>query len=94
MMQNNNLDSNISPTGLGTAINVKTGVKKLNKIPIVIISIVLITILLGLGYDTLKRSEQSNNKENKQGKIRNDGESLANDFISKLYQSRIFCQRN
>ena len=88
MMQNSNLDSNISPTGLGTAVNVKTGVKKLNKIPIVIISIVLITILLGLGYATIKRSEQFNNKDNKQGKVRNDGESLANDFISKLYQSR------
>ena len=87
-MQNKNLNPNISPTGLGNTVNVQTGVKKLNKIPIIIISIVLTIILLGLGYATVKRSEKSHNKENQQGKIRNDGEFLANDFISKLYQSR------
>ena len=82
-----NLNPNISPTGLDQAINIQTGVKKLNKIPIIIISIVLTIIILGLGYATVKRSEKAYDKENKEGKIRNDGESLANDFISKLYQS-------
>jgi len=85
---NNNLNPNISPTGLGDTVNVQTGVKKLSKIPIIIISLVLLIILIGLGYATVKRSEKIQNKENKQEKIRNDGESLANDFISKLYQSR------
>ena len=85
---NNNLNPNISPTGLGDTVNVQTGVKKLSKIPIIIISLVLFIILIGLGYATVKRSEKIQNKEDKQGNIRNDGESLANDFISKLYQSR------
>lgn len=84
---NNNLNPNISPTGLDTAINVKTGVKKLNKVPILIISIVLFIILLGLGYATVKRTQKNNPQEEKQGKVRSDGERLANDFISKLYQS-------
>jgi type IV secretion system protein VirB10 len=85
-MKNSNLNANISPTGLGDTV--QTGVKKLNKIPIIIVSIILTIILLGLGYATVKRSEQIQNKENKQGKTRNDAESMANDFISKLYQSR------
>jgi type IV secretion system protein VirB10 len=82
------LNPNISPTGLGDTVNVQTGVKKLSKIPIIIISLVLFIILIGLGYATVKRSEKIQNKEDKQENIRNDGESLANDFISKLYQSR------
>jgi type IV secretion system protein VirB10 len=85
-MKNSNLNANISPTGLDDTVH--TGVKKLNKVPIIIISTILVIILLGLGYATVKRSEQTQNKKNKQGKIRNDGESMANDFISKLYQSR------
>ena len=87
-MQNKNLNSNISPTGLGDTINIETGIKKLSKMPIIIISLTLLMILIGLGYATAKRSEKLQNKENKQENIRNDGEILANDFISKLYQSR------
>jgi type IV secretion system protein VirB10 len=89
MSNKNNLDPNITPTGLGSTAPIRTGVKRLNKIPILIISIVLIIILLGLGYATIKRSEKKQNQENKEGKVRNDGELLASDFISKLYQSRL-----
>lgn len=87
-MKKSNLDANISPTGLGDAVNIETGIKKLSKIPIIIISVILITILIGLGYATAKRSEKNQNAEQGQKSIRNDGENLANDFISKLYQSR------
>lgn len=79
-----NLNINVSPTGPNSSVNVK----KLSKMPIIIISIILLTILLGLGYATIKRTEKSKIAKSKQDKIRNDGESLANNFISNLYQSR------
>ena len=85
---NNNLNADISPTGLGDTIKVKTGIKRLNKLPLIIVSIVLMIILMGLGYATMKRAEKAQAKEEVNGKIRNDGESLASDFLSKLYQSR------
>ena len=85
---NNNLNADISPTGLGDTIKVKTGIKRLNKLPLIIVSIVLMIILMGLGYATIKRAEKAKAKEEVNGKIRNDGESLASDFLSKLYQSR------
>ncbi|CAA6824422.1 MAG: Conjugative transfer protein TrbI [uncultured Sulfurovum sp.] len=85
---NNNLDANISPTGLNDTTKVHTGVRRLNKLPLIIVSIILMIILMGLGYATMKRAEQSKAKEEVTGKVRNDGESLASDFLSKLYQSR------
>ena len=85
---NDNLNANISPTGLNDTKKVKTGVRRLNKLPLIIVSIVLMIILMGLGYATIKRAEQSKAKEEVTGKVRNDGESLATDFLSKLYQSR------
>ena len=81
---NRNLSTNISPTGQNSSVNVK----KLSKMPIIIISIILLIVFLGLGYATIKRTEKSKIEENKQDKIRNDGETLASNFISKLYQSR------
>ena len=85
---NKNLNSNISPIGLGNTTKVSTGVKRLNKLPIIIISAVLMIILMSLGYATIKRAEKAKSKEEVTGKVRNDGESLASDFLSKLYQSR------
>ena len=85
---NNNLNADISPTGLGDTTKVKTGIKRLNKLPLIIVSIVLMIILMGLGYATMKRAEKAQAKEEVTGKVRNDGESLASDFLSKLYQSR------
>jgi len=85
---NNNLDANISPTGLNDTTKVHTGVRRLNKLPLILVSIVLTIILMGLGYATMKRAEQAKAKEEVTGKVRNDGESLASDFLSKLYQSR------
>ncbi len=81
---NRNLNVNISPTGQNSNVNVK----KLSKMPMVIISIVLLSIILGLGYATVKRTEKSKMEKHKQETIRNDGESLASNFIAKLYQSR------
>ena len=83
-----NLNANISPTGLGDTTKVKSGIKRLNKRPLIIVSIVLMIILMGLGYATMKRAEKAKAKEEVNGKVRNDGESLASDFLSKLYQSR------
>ena len=85
---NKNLNSDISPTGVGDTIKVNTGVKRLNKLPLIFVSVVLVIILMGLGYATMKRAEKSKAKEEVKGKIRNDGESLASDFLSKLYQER------
>lgn len=85
---NKNLNSNISPTGLGNTTKVSTGVKRLNKIPLIIVSIVLMIILISLGYATMKRAEKAKSKEDIIGEVRDDGESLASDFLSKLYQSR------
>ena len=87
-MKNNNLDANISPTGLNNSKKVNTGIKRLNKLPLIIVSIILMIILMGLAYATMKRAEQAKAKEETTGKVRNDGESLASDFLSKLYQSR------
>lgn len=85
---NKNLNPNISPTGLGDTTKIEGGIKKLNKIPLIIVSIVLMIILMGLGYATMKRSEKAKAKEETNGEIRNDGESLASTFLSKLYQDR------
>ena len=51
-------------------------------------------VLMGLGYATMKRAEKSKAKEEVNGKVRNDGESLASDFLSKLYQSRSMEEEN
>ncbi|CAA6801730.1 MAG: Conjugative transfer protein TrbI [uncultured Sulfurovum sp.] len=84
----NNLNANISPTGMGETSKVNTGIKRLNQRPLIIVSIVLMIILMGLGYATMKRAEKAKAKEEVNGQVRNDGESLASDFLSKLYQSR------
>jgi len=82
---NQNLNPNLSPSGVGSTTTVNAGVKQLNRIPIVIISVVLIILMMGLGYATMKRGERNNSSEEQTGKTRSDAESLASNFIDKLY---------
>ena len=86
-MKNQNLNPNLSPSGIGSTTKINAGVKQLNKIPIIIISSVLIILIMGLGYATMKRGEMNIATEEQTGKTRSDGERLADNFIDKLYHN-------
>lgn len=86
-MKNQNLNPNLSPSGIGSTTKINAGVKQLNRIPIIIISSVLIILIMGLGYATMKRGEMNVSTEEQTGKTRSDAESLANNFINKLYHN-------
>lgn len=84
-VKNQNLNPNLSPSGIGSTTQVNTGVKQLNRLPIIIISVVLILLVMGLGYATMKRGQMNASSQEKDGKTRSDAESLASHFIDKLY---------
>lgn len=87
-VKNQNLNPNLSPSGVGSTTQVHSGVKQLNRLPIMIISVVLILLMMGLGYATIKRGEMNASSKEQEGKTRSDAESLASNFIDKLYLNR------
>ncbi|HHC11477.1 MAG TPA: hypothetical protein ENK79_02445, partial [Campylobacterales bacterium] len=88
-MSDKNLNPNISPSGIKSINTVDSGVKKLNKRPLIIIGAILVLLIIALGYATMKRGELNAKKDEKQqSSTRNDTESLASNFLNKLYKER------
>lgn len=88
-MSDKNLNPNISPSGIKSTNTVDSGVKKLNKRPLIIIGAILVLLIIALGYATMKRGELNAKKdEEQQSSTRNDTESLASNFLNKLYKER------
>lgn len=78
MNNDKNLDMNSTPNLLEKEIN-ETGVKKLNKGPIILISIALMFVLIGLFYAAMQRGAK-NNSEDEIKKTKN----VQNDSVSKM----------
>lgn len=85
-MSKDHLDPDISPSGVGKTSNIKkSGVKTLNKLPILIIVGVSIILVAGLGYATLKRGEINEGEKVKITKVDQDGEKFASHMLEDLY---------
>ncbi len=88
-MSDSKLDPNASPSGLGKATKLDSGVKKLNKVPLLIVGGVAIILVLGLGYATMKRGEIQEGEKVKITKVDGDGEKFANTMLNDLYQQSL-----
>jgi type IV secretion system protein VirB10 len=88
-MSDSKLDPNASPSGLGKSAKLDSGVKKLNKVPLLIVGGVAIILILGLGYATMKRGEIQEGKKVKITKVDGDGEKFANNMLNDLYQQSL-----
>ncbi len=87
-MSDNKLDPNVSPSGVGKITKLDSGVKKLNKVPILLVGGVVIILVLGLGYATMKRGEIQKGEKVKITKV-DDGEKFANTMLNDLYQQSL-----
>ncbi|MBN2769046.1 MAG: hypothetical protein JXQ68_08065 [Campylobacterales bacterium] len=85
-MADDKLNPDISPSGSGKAAIANSGVKKLNKIPLLIIGAVAFILIAGLGFATIKRGEQqAADQEKKITKVDQDGEMFAKNMLDDLY---------
>ena len=81
------LDPNSAPSGLG--------VKKLNKLPLIIVGGVAFVLIMGLGYATMKRGEiQEKEDKVKVTKINNNSEKFAGNMLDDLWQQALRDQDN
>jgi type IV secretion system protein VirB10 len=88
-MADDKLDPNSAPSGLGTSKKMDSGVKKLNKLPLVIIGGVAFILILGLGFATMKRGEMQEGDKVKITSIDNDGEKFAGNMLNDLWQQSL-----
>ncbi len=88
-MANDKLDPNSAPSGLGTSEKMNSGVKKLNKLPLIIIGGVAFILIMGLGFATMKRGEMQEGDNVKITSIDNDGEKFAGNMLNDLWQKSL-----
>ena len=87
------LDPNSAPSGLGTSEKINSGVKKLNKLPLIIIGGVAFILVMGLGFATMKRGEmQEGGDKVKITKIDNDSENFTGNMLDDLWQQALRSQ--
>ena len=92
-MAYNKLDPNSAPSGLGTSEKIDAGVKKLNKLPLIIIVSVAFILIMGLGFATMKRGEmQTEGDKVKITKIDNDSEKFTGNMLDDLWQQALRSQ--
>ena len=91
-MSNDNLDPDISPSGVGKTASIKeSGAKRLNKMPILIMIGVVVILVAGLGYASYKRVEINEGDKAKITNVDKDGEKFASNMLQDLYAQ---AQRN
>ena len=85
-MSNDYFDPDISPSGVGKTASIKkSGAKRLNKMPILIMIGVVVILVAGLVYATIKRGEINEGEKVKITKVDQDGEKFASRMLEDLY---------